>query len=155
MRKPTLPVPELTKLAQDRLEKGLTWRGECLIWTGAKTNGYGVIGVCGKVYRVGRVILALTKGDSNLLMTHMCRNRDCVNPEHISYGTATKNVHDRERDGTDNKGSRHGLSKLTEDDVTKIRKMAAYTTGVELSRLFEVSQTTISNILNSNTWKHI
>jgi len=48
------------------------------------------------------------------------------------------------------------LAKLTEDDVRKIRRMAADGVwGVHLAKRFGVSQTTVYSIKNGRTWKHL
>jgi len=55
------------------------------------------------------------------------------------------------------KGIKHGRSKLSEDQVLEIRKL--YATGdyyqKDLAKIFGVSQTPISFIINRKQWKHI
>lgn len=60
----------------------------CWIWTAAKDKcGYGQFGLNGKVMSAHRVSWLLRHGwlppypESEL--DHLCRNRDCVNPEHL------------------------------------------------------------------------
>lgn len=55
------------------------------------------------------------------------------------------------------KGEKHGCAKLTNEDVISIRKL--YTERVysqtELASIFNVRQTSISNIVLRKSWKHI
>jgi hypothetical protein len=48
-------------------------------------------------------------------------------------------------------------SKLTEDDVKKIKELLSYKdlTHKEISEIFGVDQSTVSNINTGRTWKHI
>ncbi len=55
-----------------------------------------------------------------------------------------------------NRGSSHGRSKLTEEDVYKIREMAQNKlTDVDISGIFKVSPATVYYIRTRKTWKHI
>lgn len=52
-------------------------------------------------------------------------------------------------------GSKHGMSKLTEADISTIRKMSADgEKGYVIAKRFGVSGGTISMILSGTTWKH-
>jgi len=57
----------------------------------------------------------------------------------------------------DNRGEKHGQSKLTDRKVRQIRKLS--TTGkytqAELAEMFGVMQSAISRIVNHKLWKHI
>ena len=55
-----------------------------------------------------------------------------------------------------NKGSNHGLSKLTESDIPQIRRLRNNGKTVkEISFLFNVSIRTIYDILSGNRWTHV
>lgn len=55
-----------------------------------------------------------------------------------------------------NLGEKNPLSKLTEDNVIAIRKdYTAGTTQKELAKLYNVSVSTIWNIVNNKIWKHV
>lgn len=68
---------------------------QCIEFRGAKsTNGYGHIGIEGKIYRAHRISYILFKGPipSNLCVDHICRNRACINPDHLRLLTLKENV---------------------------------------------------------------
>lgn len=71
---------------------------ECWLWTGYLSNGYGVFRIGG---RDGRRICAHRfaymdmKGEipDGLVIDHLCRNRQCVNPSHLEAVTHHENLH--------------------------------------------------------------
>lgn len=69
----------------------------CIEWTGA-TNGHGygrICGVDGKKFKPAhRYIYEKLYGelDKNLHIDHLCRNKKCVNPEHLEPVSLVENV---------------------------------------------------------------
>jgi hypothetical protein len=53
------------------------------------------------------------------------------------------------------KGSEHGMSKLTENDVLEIRKIGRSKGLKEVSKIFNVSESLISNVLLNKIWIHV
>lgn len=97
---------------------------------------------------------------SALYVCHRCDNPKCVNPDHVFVGTPKDNASDMMKKNrharTSQPGSKHGMSKLTEDDVLKIRLLRA--TGLthrKIAEQFGVSSSMVTYILNGKNWKHI
>lgn len=68
---------------------------DCLEWQGfVSKQGYGQCQYLGKSWKAHRLFFALFKGnlDPNLTIDHLCRNRKCVNPDHLEQVTLKENV---------------------------------------------------------------
>lgn len=66
---------------------------QCWNWLGSKyQNGYGKVGKAG--YMVHRIAYELTKGTvpADMCLDHLCRNRSCINPDHLEVVTLVENV---------------------------------------------------------------
>jgi uncharacterized protein YjcR len=87
-------------------------------------------------------------------VSHSCRNRDCVSPDHLSEKTKSENNGaDKKRDGTDNSGTKCHFSKLDWDKVSEIR--TSNLKIKDLSKTYGVSNSCISSILRGKTWKEL
>lgn len=74
----------------------------------------------------------------------------------LSYGTQKKNMEDKERNGNGNKGSKHGMSILTEERVSKIKdRIRAKEPYSSIASSEGCSKATIGLIAVGKTWKHI
>lgn len=80
---------------RDQMER-LTERGDgCWEWLGNKTlDGYGRLQVGGSRRRAHRIAYELARGPipPGLVLDHLCRNRSCVNPEHLEPVTDRENI---------------------------------------------------------------
>ena len=70
----------------------------CWIWLGAmhdKKEGYGGSMWAGKRYRAHRLTYLLLRGPIKLTqdIDHLCRNRICVNPDHLEPCSRKTNIH--------------------------------------------------------------
>jgi hypothetical protein len=80
-----------------------------------------------------------------LQLDHLCRQRDCINPDHLEPVTCAVNV------------QRGQLAKLTPDYVEQIVQLAdeAVLTRCEIATMFDVSPATVFAILRGHIWKNI
>jgi hypothetical protein len=69
--------------------------GACWDWQGSRTNlGYGQLMLRKKTLLAHRVAWQLIRGEipAGLQLDHLCRNRGCVNPDHLEPVTVRKNI---------------------------------------------------------------
>ncbi len=131
---------------------------DCWIWQGYVTSdGYGLIGVNGKLKSTHRAmaecLLKVELGDMQIC--HICDNPSCINPSHLLIGDRAYNMNDMAMKGRSASGERHGMHKLTQEDIVQIR--GEYTrpdhpSQRALGRRFGVSQTMICYIVNNMLW---
>ena len=74
--------------------------------------------------------------------------------EHLTPKTNAENMADKIRDGTATRGEQHGCSKLTNEKVIQIRARSTECHQF-LATEFDVTRSTISNILSRRSWDHI
>jgi hypothetical protein len=131
---------------------------ECLIWPFVRSDrGYAHWTVDGRPQNASRVICRIVNGEpptEDHVAAHECFNgaSGCVNPRHLRWATQSENEQDKLLSGTSNRGSRHGLSKLTEDDVRAIRQLSRHTTQGELAKAFGISKWTVGDIIRRKRW---
>ena len=67
----------------------------CWVWTAAKhRTGYGSVWSAGQMQRAHRVCYEATVEPipEGLEIDHLCRNRDCINPDHLEPVTQKENI---------------------------------------------------------------
>jgi predicted XRE-type DNA-binding protein len=84
------------------------------------------------------------------------RNVENNRIENISWGTPHQNVRDKKTHGTILAGESHHFSRLSEQEVVRIRE--EYSTGMfmqhELATEYGVTQTEVSHIVCGRSWKN-
>lgn len=74
----------------------------------------------------------------------------------IRWDTYTSNYYDMVIHGTVTRGSRHGMSKLRDEDVRKIRRLHARGHSYDsLGERYGVAGNTIGRIIRGTIWKHL
>jgi hypothetical protein len=136
----------------------------CWNWTGSfRKSGYGKLNV-GSLTDGSRHTVTASRASyetfvgpipEGLVICHKCDNPKCINPEHLFTGTFKDNYDDMVAKGRVNKarGSRIGISKLTESQVIQIRKSRK--SLAQLATVYGVTENTIRRILNRELWKHV
>ena len=155
-------------IVEQRFWKKVVVRGpdDCWEWAACKNykDGYGRMWVDGKLRCATHVLFYLRKRhwpSKERTCNHHCDNPGCLNPRHLYLGTKKSNARDKVQRGRcytgDQKGEKHGMAKLTEKQVRKIKRLLEQgdMTGAEVSRMFGVSQECISNIKHGTRWRHV
>jgi len=68
--------------------------GDCWLWTGATSNGYGSVYYKGRTRRAHRVVWEILVGliAEGKEIDHLCRNPPCCNPDHLDPVTRKEHV---------------------------------------------------------------
>ena len=94
--------------------------------------------------------------EDDLQVHHWCNNPSCINPAHLKMGTPAENSAYMVLMGRQARGEKNGMAVLTEEQVIAI--FIAYHTQVatinELAAMYDVSPSTVRDIMNGRYWKH-
>lgn len=91
----------------------------------------------------------------NMSVLHKCDNAKCINHLHLDLGDHSKNMEDRQSRKRTASGIKHGMSKLSEDNIRYIRNNPDKKMGIELAKQFGVSENCITDIKNYRSYKYI
>lgn len=131
----------------------------CVLWPYAKqiTGDYvrGEIRVDGLRWHAHSLACSIIHGpapDGMVACHGPCNEPLCI--VHVEWGTRSKNQLDRTRDGTDNRGERHGMHKLVVADVVTICSLldeGELSLG-QIATRFGVGKVTIHGIKTGRLW---
>lgn len=116
---------------------------ECWNWNLAiNREGYGSIRDGKNVKYAHRFMYELMVGPipKEKQLDHLCRNRRCVNPDHLEPVVAAVNVR------------RGRNAKLTPDQVIEIRSLGGTMPQREIANIFRVSSPQVCRILSGRRW---
>lgn len=143
-----------------------TLRGEgCWLWRGSKLpTGYGLFYPAWRAQIYAHRFAWELEHDQpvpeGLQVMHSCDNPSCVNPAHLSAGTADDNMQDcvakGRHAGAAPQGEDHYHHTLTEQNVRDIR--AQHAAGVPprvLAPKYGVSRKHIGLVVRRKAWKHV
>lgn len=131
----------------------------CWEWIGQLNHaGYGMFRKGNKLARAHRISFSMSNqlSDSDIIL-HSCNNRKCVNPKHLRIGSQKENFHDSILAGTAPICENNGQSKLTKEEVSKIKEMYIPRKFgcVKISRFFNISRRQVSRILSGEAWRFV
>lgn len=94
---PSVTLIKLTQNAEESFRLRTQWQGKCLVWTGAKSQGYGSLVDNGQRIRAHRYAWKRVNGPipDGMLVDHICHNPSCVNIEHLRLATPSQNAANR------------------------------------------------------------
>lgn len=137
----------------------------CWLWIGClmrpspanpRSFPYGTIFISGKKQLAHRFSWELHFGTipDGMSVLHTCDNPRCVNPLHLSLGSQSENINDRDDKGRSAMGESHGFAKLTEDAVRLIRVSKPKDDKAWAEKL-GVNKSTVRHARTRRTWKHV
>lgn len=138
------PTPKVPRLLSQRTNK----------------QGYKVVRLynngLSKFFTVHRLVLEAFVGPAKkgLVCRHIDGNRVNNSLKNLSWGTPKENSRDSLKHGTMQLGEKVNTAVLTEDYITKLRKMKSVNYSRE-ARKFSVTPATIRNAYLGVTWKHV
>lgn len=130
----------------------------CWIWTGrADSDGYGrlIAGPRQKSVRAPRYFYEQFVGTipPRTLVLHRCDVPACVNPHHLFLGDHDANMQDRRNKGRVPRGERLANSKLTREQVARIKSAAG--SDRDIAATFGIARSTVWRIRSGKFWKHV
>jgi hypothetical protein len=134
-------------------------KDECLVWPYARNPaGYGKISIDGKLEHVNRVVCERVHGPAPSPAheaAHACGkgHTGCISPNHLLWKTPSENQADRLSHGTDNRGEKHPMAKLTGDEVREIVSSKGKVTQQALADRFGVDRSHIGLIQRGGSWR--
>lgn len=154
----------------------------CWEWTGGvlkQEKPYGIFSLASKRYFNTKAYsshrmayyLHYKKDPAELCVLHTCDNPRCVNPAHLFLGTNDDNVADKmlkgrhkavpigykRKEEEKRPGSLNNAAKLTEEKVLTIRELYKNEglSKYRLSKMYDVSEKVIYNVIERKSWTHI
>jgi hypothetical protein len=148
---------------------------DCVEWPGFASHFRGRTGTWarwdypklafnGKHEKVARIVFELKYGRPPIGVTrHTCDRPPCVNWKHIIEGSQAQNVRDQIERGSRPRGADITQAKLTDEMVVEIRDAyrgrgrlnSARPSYATLAQRYDVSITTVSDIVNGKIWRHV
>lgn len=149
-----LSPDDTTRWFLDRAEPA----GDCLITHTARTaKGYGLITYQGSRVYLHRLVLEAKLGRAlcaDEMARHSCHRPACINPDHLSAGSAQDNSNDMKRAERSMRGAAHPLAKMDYQKAMAIRRRFI-TDRVSMRALageYGVSPMTISRVIRWLCW---
>jgi hypothetical protein len=140
----------------DKLERSLQYEANTGCWLSQNSgpHGYAQIKIGGRATLAHRASWENHRGPipDGLWVLHRCDTPACCNPDHLFLGTPSDNSADMARKG------RFSGGRLTPAEVRQIRglsKEPGRPSTTRLARHYGVNPSTIQDIINGKTWRHL
>lgn len=149
-RAPTDPAIRLDRRLQRDPNTG------CWLYDGwTNEHGYGVFNLTPrtKVYahrfawEVANGPIEWKAGELEPCVLHRCDTPACCNPAHLFLGSRADNVRDMARKGRSCLGQKNGAAKLSDADVSAIRRLAGSLPQWRIGEIFGVQQSYVSALI--------
>jgi hypothetical protein len=140
----------------ERFLQKITIKDDCWIWSSTlDKDGYGKFWYQNYNWRCTQLIYIHCFGVIPIfrkdVIRHICPNKSCVNPLHLEIGSySDNNGKDKIRDGTLQRGERHGHNVLSEKQVLEIR--SSDKSSRRLANDYGVSRGAVRHILKRRSW---
>ena len=111
-----------------------------------------------KTWRVNRLILYCFTGENPPDMEAAHEDGNPINNQrlNLSWKTKKENAADKIKHGTDNRGEKHNMVKVTEEIVKEIRLKYRYgAIQRRLATFYGLSQCHVSDICTRKKWSHV
>lgn len=135
---------------------------KCWEWQAGKDrDGYGTFSpiengvfITGRAHRFAWQLM-YKREIGNLHICHSCDNPPCVRPGHLWRGTVQANKIDSVVKRRHGFGVRNGRAKLTNEDITDIKRCEGHISGPKLGKIYDIDSSQIYRIWKNVTWRHL
>ena len=133
----------------------------CQIWKKCSHGGYAQSSFRGTSRYVHVISWIIYHGrgiDSigEFQVRHGCGESRCVNPQHLSLGTALENAQDKVLNGTILLGSDCARAVINEEIALEIKRSQRKKESVSsVAQRFKISHGIVRNVYTGTTWKHV
>lgn len=130
---------------------------DCIIWPFTRVqNGYGVLGLNGRIVVASRTMCELAHGEPPTPehdAAHSCGkgHEGCVNPKHLGWKTPSENSLDRRAHGTHATSQWGSAGKLQPIEIEQIRALRDSATQRQIAEQFGISDRTVRDIFRGRT----
>ncbi len=152
-------IQEYSRSELGKFERNFDMGTDCWIWRGAQKSPFTKTTHKGIPTTASRISWTLYNGPipRGMHVLHKCDNPRCMRPDHLFLGTNADNVADKVRKGRchDQRGTKNGNAKLTEKEISCIRKL--YSEGLSdrvLAKRFRIWPGHVWRIVAGKAWTH-
>lgn len=132
----------------------------CIEWNGyVNSNGYGKVSFLNKPRQAHAVAWELANGEdipSGNETRHMCDNKLCVNPDHLTVGTHQQNMQDQVDKGLILRGEQHKRASISEATAKMI--INSFNNGKSVNERcteFHTTKGVIHPIDRAESWRYL